>query len=198
MNISIIYFSENNQTEKISNAVNTLNTVQSHFIFRLKKDTQAEICKTKKVDWGFFRSTQHPAYNSHIIYITEKEFSDNWFSHEEAQYAVLSINGWNEYFAPIPIELYLIYQIAQAAINFSAKLSEQAALKKTHNDAKGCMFDQCSNKRDIVRGMATGMICDDCMEHLQNRLSDKDILIAVQQMLDYVKTSIAELLPIIT
>ena len=195
MDINIIYFSGNNQAEKISNAVKIMNDIQSHFTFRLRKDLQLEICKPQKVDWCVFRNTQLPSYNSHIIYITGKAFSDNWFSHEEAQYAVLSINGWDKNFAPIPIELYLIYQIAQAAINFSAKLSEQAALRMTHKDARGCMFDQCTVKRDIVRGMAAGMICDDCKRHLQNRLPNKDALIAVQQMLNYIKISIAEILP---
>ena len=197
MNINIIYFSENNQTSKIRNAVNTLNDVQSHFKFKLKKDMQSEICKTQKVDWGVFRSTQHPTYNSRCIYITEKGFSDNWLSHEEAQYAVLSLDGWKEYFPQIPIELYMIYQIAQAAINFSAKLSEQATLKMTHKDAIGCVFDQCTNQRDIIHGMAAGMICDNCKEYLQNKLTDKNILTAVQQILDYVKTSLVEILPAI-
>lgn len=192
MNIDVVYFYNNRRSEVIYQSVKTLTDIQSYYEFRIKRDAQSEICRTANVDWNVFRNTQVPARNKYTIYITEKAFSDNWFSHEEAQFAVISTNGWEENFNKIPMELYLIYQIAQAAINFAAKLSEKAALNMTHLDTKGCMFDQCTNKRDIVIGMATGEICDICRESLQHKLSNTKPIIAVQKMLDYVKTFIAE------
>ena len=192
MNIDLVYFSNNTQSEMIYKVVKRLNTVQSYYLLRIKGVEQKEICKTAKIDWNVFRSIQRPTYGKYTIYITEKAFSDNWFSHEEAQYAVLSTNGWKEDFNNIPIELYLIYQIAQAAINFAAKLSEKAALNMTHLDTKGCMFDQCTNKRDIIIGMAAGKICDICKENLRQKLPDNEAIFAVQKMLEYVRISITK------
>ena len=192
MNIDLVYFYNNTQSEMIYQVVKRLNTVQSYYLFRIKRVDQEEICRTAKVDWNVFRSNQRPTYGTYTIYITEKAFSDNWFSHEEAQYAVLSTNGWKEDFNNIPIELYLIYQIAQAAINFAAKLSEKAALNMTHLDTTGCMFDQCTDKRDIIIGMAAGKICDICKENLRQKLPDNEAIFAVQKMLDYVRISITK------
>lgn len=192
MNIDIVYFYNNEQSGTLYQVIKKLNAFQSYYQFRVKRDEQAEICRTPKIDWNVFRSTQHPTRGKYMIYVTEKAFSDNWFSHEEAQYAVLSTNSWNEDFNTIPIELYLIYQIAQASINFAAKLSERAALNMTHPDTKGCMFDQCTNKRDIVVGMASGKMCDICRENLQQKMPNDEAIIAVQKMLDYVRLSIAE------
>lgn len=192
MNIDVVYFYSNRQSEIIYQSVKTLNDIQTYYKFRVKRDNQSEICRTANVDWYTFRSTQIPPRGRYTIYITEKAFSDNWFSHEETQFAVLSTNSWEENFSKIPVELYLIYQIAQAAINFAAKLSERASLNMTHIDTKGCMFDQCTNKHDIIIGMATGKICDICRESLQYKLPDDEAIIAIQQMLDYVRISIAQ------
>lgn len=192
MNIDIVYFYNNEQSGILYQIIKKINTFQSYYQFRVKRDEQAEICGNSKIDWNAFRSTQHPTYGKYMIYITEKAFSDNWFSHEEAQYAVLSTSSWKKDFNRIPIELYLIYQIAQASINFAAKLSKRSALKMTHPDTKGCMFDQCTNKQDIVVGMASGKICDICREKLQQKMPNDEAIIAVQKMLDYVSHSIAE------
>lgn len=192
MNIDVVYFYNNRQSQVIYQSVKTLNDIQPYYKFRIKRDEQSEICRPANIDWNVFRSTQIPARNRYTIYITEKAFSDNWFSHEEKQFAVISTNSWEENFNNIPVELYLIYQIAQAAINFAARLSEKAALNMTHLDTRGCMFDQCTNKRDIVIGMTTGEICDICRESLQHKLPNAEPIIAVQQMLDYVKAFIAE------
>jgi hypothetical protein len=192
MNIDVVYFDNNSQSEIISQSVKTLNDIQSYYKFSIMRDTQSEISRTANIDWGVFRGAQTPLYGKYTIYITEKAFSDNWFSHEEAQYAVLSTNSWEENFNKIPVKLYLIYQIAQAAINFAARLSERVALNMTHPNATGCMFDQCTKKHDIVVGMATGKICDMCRASLQRRMTDDQAIIAVQQMLDYVRISIAQ------
>lgn len=192
MNIDIVYFYNNMQSKALYQVVEKLNDCQSYYKFRIKRDEQAEICRTSKVDWNVFRSIQCPPRGKYVIYITEKAFSDNWLSHEETQFAVLSTSYWRENFNKIPVELYLIYQIAQAAINFAAKLSERESLKMTHPDTRGCMFDQCNNQRDIVIGMATGEICDICRESLQHKLPNAKPIIAVQKMLDYVKTFVAE------
>lgn len=68
----------------------------------------------------------------------------------------------------------------------------------THIDTKGCMFDQCTNKRDIVIGMATGKICNMCRESLQHKLPNDEAIIAIQQVLDYVRISILQKLPATT
>ena len=192
MNIDIVYFDNNRQSEIIYQSVKTLNNIQTYYKFGIKRDAQSEICRTANVDWYTFRNTQVPSRGRYTIYITEKAFSDNWFSHEETQFAVLSTNGWEENFSEIPVELYLIYQIAQAAINFAAKLSERVALNMTHIDTKGCMFDQCTNKRDIIIGMAAGKICDICKENLRQKLPDNEAIFAVQKMLEYVRISITK------
>ena len=62
----------------------------------------------------------------------------------------------------------------------------------THLDTKGCMFDQCTNKRDIIIGMAAGKICDICKENLRQKLPDNEAIFAVQKMLEYVRISITK------
>lgn len=195
MNVDIFYYLNNTQPEKILKVAKMLNGIQSYFQFRPQRVEQTEICRTETVSWNVFRKVQIPIYGQHTIYITRKAFSDNWFSHEEAQYAVISTNDWEKNFDYIPVELFLIYQIAQAVINFATGLSERTELNMTHLDTRGCMFDQCMNKCDIVVGMKKGLICNDCKSILSHKLSDLDALYAVQKMLDCVKESIANELP---
>ncbi|MCL2180085.1 MAG: hypothetical protein FWB83_03070 [Treponema sp.] len=96
------------------------------------------------------------------IYLTDKVFYDNWFSHEYRNSAIITLYDWEKLYSPPSLKSYIIYQIAQAAIHFSANLSEEIALKIVHEPPIGCMYDMCIEKPDIKYGMRSGILCPEC------------------------------------
>lgn len=184
MVISIIY---NDKTERITkmidDIVDLLNGVQKYFHF-VKKTT--DVFKDSVIDWKSF-SRRYKQTDLYEIHITDFPFYDNYFSHENHNYSVITVNGWEENFYPPSLKSYVMYQIAQAAMVFEAELSERVISSMEHQEARGCMFDFCGNKSDIKLGINSGIICDDCIEQLRRYNVEENAIRAIKTILYYVR-----------
>lgn len=165
-----------------------MNGVQNYFHFILKTDKEKDVCETEMVNWNMFCENYSAPADKYMIYITEKAFDDNWFSHEECQFAVISTDSWEKVFAPPSLKAYLVYQIAQASINFKADLSETMEMKLVHDCAEGCIFDFCTDKKEIRLGMTAGAICPKCRSTLIRYGVDEEVLDAVEKMIAYTRS----------
>lgn len=91
------------------------------------------------------------------MFITDKPFSDNWFSHVSEHICVISTNGWDKYFAPPHLYIFLMHEIIECSINFEIGLTEDNGIDKIiHTNSIGCLFDFCQKKTEIKLGMRAG------------------------------------------
>ena len=188
MNIIINYYCKIRRENQLRQAVNKLNGIQRYYYFILKpRDT--DVCPTKKVNWIEFnqKETLGQTVEEYNIFITEKQFEDNWFSHEESQYAIISTYGWERHFAPPSLKTYLEYQIAQAAIQFELDIDELTELRMVHHPSVGCLFDFCENKDEIKLGMKAGVICQKCKSELSGFGINQDAVDSIEKMLSLVR-----------
>ncbi|MBQ7432552.1 MAG: hypothetical protein IJV50_03685 [Lachnospiraceae bacterium] len=174
---------------KIERAVRSLNGIQNYFLYRLECDADIDICEGKQINWEQFCEGYHLlGEQAHVIYITEKPFDDNWFSHEELWYAVITTDQWESIFSPPSLRTYLMYQIAQASVNFEGELNENMEMRMVHVPSEGCMFDFCGKKEDIKLGMLAGNICPNCRASLLQYGIREEALEAIEKMLIYVRS----------
>lgn len=188
MDISICCYEGNTRKNQIIKAINIINGVQKHFFYRFISDLKTDVCDEEYINWDTFCKEHTLQKEEYIIYITEKPFDDNWFSHEESQYAIITTNNWEETFAPPSLKAYLVYQMAQAAIAFEGDLNEKMEMRMVHDFAEGCMFDLCINKSDIKIGMIAGNICPQCRSVLVRYGLNEKALNAVERMLLFVRS----------
>lgn len=186
MLIHIQYWNQSPVKNQIERAISALNAVQNFFYF-IGESTTEEIIYTDQVNWETFRQNFQMEDNEYYIGITDKQFDDNWFSHEERHFALISVYGWERYFAPPSVKANLIYQISQAAICFSVDLSEEMELQLIHGPPEGCMFDLCVDKQNIHLGMISGSICPQCRGTLLRYGIDEKAVFSAERMLDYVR-----------
>lgn len=135
----------------------------------------------------FFSKIYSVKGDEYTIFITEKSFDDNWFSHEECQFSVITMHDWEKLFAPPSLKAYLVYQIAQAVISFEGDLSEKMEMRMVHDCAEGCMFDFCVDKTDIYLGMIAGNICPKCRSDLLRYGISEKAIYSAERMLNYVR-----------
>lgn len=185
MVITIKISKDNKRRAQVDKAIKILNGVQSYFFYKLCYE-DVDIPCTTKINWQNY-CEDHEKEEKEIV-ITEKAFDDNWFSHEEAEYAVITTSDWEEVFAPPSLGAYLVYQIAQASINFTADIREEMALRLVHDRAEGCLFDFCGHKTDIKLGMVSGTICPQCRGVLVRYGVPEKALDAVERILLYVRS----------
>lgn len=190
MKIKVICHRNNHRKSQLKKAINILNGAQNYFHFELITTENSDVCVENRINWERFCNTRkaHPAeMMEHIIYITEKPFDDNWFSHEECSWAIITTYDWETRYAPPSLSTYIVYQVAQAAVSFVADLNEDMEMRMVHDRAEGCMFDFCARKPDIKLGMVGGTICPRCRSVLFQYGVEEKALSAVERILYYVR-----------
>lgn len=190
MTITIICNEDNSMLRQIKDTITVLNGIQKYFFFILEYKQIDEIHNGSiPIDWELFRKA-HKDDDEPKIYLTERAFSDNWFSHEERKYSLITIGDWEDVFSPPSLRCYLIYQIAQASINFSADINEEMEMRMVHLSSEGCLFDMCMHKSDIKFGMLSGSICPKCKGTLMRYGIDGNAIVAVEKMLAFVRSEV--------
>lgn len=187
MVIKIKHWIDNPRKNQIIKAISIINGLQNYYYLMLEpldNDVVNETC----VDWDIFSKLYSIKNDEYVIFITEKPFVDNWFSHEEYQFSVITMHDWEKYFAPPSLKAYLVYQIAQAVISFEGDLSEKMEMRMIHDYAEGCIFDLCINKTDIHLGMIAGNICPKCRGNLLRYGINEKSIYSVERMLSYVRS----------
>ena len=185
MRINIYYNSNSSNCTDIVTSIKNTNGIQNYF--KLIPTPSVIDEDEKYLNWDKVADWFKKSKNGFCIHIVDIPFSDNWFSHEESNYSVITTAGWNDHYSPPSLIAYLIYQIAQSAINFEANLAEKQVLNFVHNHSEGCMFDFCKNKTDIKYGMRVGAICPKCKSVLSQYKVHKDAINAIEKILDYVR-----------
>jgi hypothetical protein len=87
-----------------------------------------------------------------------------------------------------PFRLYVLYQIAAAALTLGAKLTPVINKEMIHRPPVGCLWDWWEKAGERATAMMIARICPSCQRALQlhGGLTPEAIL-AAQQMLDYVR-----------
>ncbi len=171
-----------NRKKQIHTALENLNGFQNYFHFVLEECCESDICDNDVVNWEEFYRNHHNE-DMHTIYVTEKPFTDNWFSHEGPSFSIITTHDWETYYAPPSLRAYIVYQIAQSALSFEADLTEEMLLNMVHYHAKGCIFDLCQQKNDIKLGMIAGSMCPECRAILNTYGVSEVALQAVERIL---------------
>lgn len=186
MEIKVVCCKQNPRMNQIIQAIKIINGVQNRF-YCVLEISESDVTKSSLVNWYAFVHNTSPENHEPVVYITEKAFEDNWFSHESYNIAIISINGWEDLYAPPSLKAFLVYQIAQIALSFEGDLSENMELRFVHDRAEGCMYDFCLDKKDIKLGMSSGAICPKCKGTLKRFGIDDTAVDAAEHMLNYVR-----------
>lgn len=186
MTIKVVYCKSNIRESQIQDAIKILNGAQNYFYFNLC-ESEDDLCKEDVLSWNSLCQNYRIPKGEYLIYITEKCFDDNWFSHENNNFSVITICDWEVLFAPPSMKCYIVYQIAQSALCFAIDCNERMLLNIEHTETQGCMFDFCQNKQDIKIAMVAGTICPKCKSELLKFGCEEIIINAVEKILSYVR-----------
>lgn len=130
INIELKFINEKIHIQK--ELIDVLNGIQNHFRFSCEVINDNMISRNTIVNWDSFYEKHKNEENT--IYVMKNGFSDNWFSHNENNIALISYYNWDELFAPPGVMDYLIYQISLELVLFSARINENKILEMSHTN----------------------------------------------------------------
>ncbi len=119
------------------------------------------------------------------IVLTSAPFSDNWFSHGDGHFAIVSTHQWFDLLGPPSLQSYLLHEFALHAAKRTIGLS--GPILRYHENATGCIFDFCSYKPDILMGLYAGYICGSHKELLRQLGITADQLKSLENVLNVMR-----------
>jgi len=143
--------------------IDEFNRLQSSF--RLEKLDNDFSCENKTIDRKHLFNHFEKKLGGEIKYIiaiTKKPLDNSFFSdvNEKYQVAIISTNQSQIYSPPFKIEDYLQSEILLSILLILSKMNIG------HYDTRGCLFDFCGDKKDIVIKLHSGSICSECKARL--------------------------------
>lgn len=138
----------------LTRAINECNSIQNYYAFIFRGENHSD-WNSNPLNWEAIKKNKGER-DTPEIYITNQSFDDNWFSHEDSYFSVISICNWDKNYAPPSLSTFIMYQIVQAAVCFKADICEDTSIQLEHEEPKGCMFDLCYMKPDIVPNRLRG------------------------------------------
>ena len=87
----------------IDNTIRLLNGAQNYFRFTKRTD---DVFDDDYINWENFCKNYQPK-DQYEIHITEHPFDDNWFSHEDSEFSVITIDSWERIYSPPSLKSYI-------------------------------------------------------------------------------------------
>jgi hypothetical protein len=149
---------------KLAEVIRQFNRLQPSFELRPYK-LEEEVSSPVPVDPEvFFASLRHSTSDAALplIAVTATALTNNYFSvvNSDHDMAIISIAQSELYTPQFCVEDFLHEEVLSCILLMLARMNIG------HYDTRGCLFDFCEDKRDIVIKMYTGSVCADCKARL--------------------------------
>lgn len=187
MDVTIFVSEDNSHRHRVDSAVNLINGSQTYFHLHVETDNRLEKSGDSIDPDAIRKWKESEDQDGYSVMVVEDNFLDNWFSHEYRTTAILTTAGWEERYAPPSLKAYIMYQFAQALINFASDLNEEMVMNMVHEPPEACMYDMVSHKPDIRLGMVGGNLCATCASRLRALGTDEEAITAVTSVVELVR-----------
>ncbi len=167
MNVLLLVSPSSQHVRRVESVASLVNGCQRYYRLEVVPDGTLDRNESAVVPEEIATRLETKYPNIPIIMIIEDRFTDNWFSHEYRNSSVITLSDWEALYAPPSLRAYLMYQVAQSLIHFSAEMSEEIAMNMMHEPPVGCLHDMSVEKENIKLGMVAGNLCHQCVGQLR-------------------------------
>lgn len=178
MSVPVLVHPKCKGVASIEEAINTVNQLQTYFRLEMRRATWLPNDKKGKVARGETKKRVQKRYARRpVLTVIQNPIRGGWFDYQSRDVWIVSTAQWDEYFAPPPLKVYLIYEFACALAAFGADLPNEQIDAMSHNKKlRGCVFDQTSGRRELLLGLVAAHLCARCEGRLSEMgVSDKAI-----------------------
>jgi hypothetical protein len=133
-----------------------------------------------------------PIDSNLVIAITSCRFIDNFYTHRIGYQKIgISLYGVKEILnnANIPIDNFIINQLYYICTLYSiVDITKNDEINEiVHRDMRGCLFDFCGDRTDILYNTEKPIICDDCKGKIKRKQIAQDLLPILEKELKKIR-----------
>ena len=177
--------------DEIRTSVSTANGLQSHFKCSLSELTTPLSSTPTIADLDAYESQlskSTPPLSGLVV--CEERFHESVLVHELLPKRIYVSCRVKKGLSAPPFRLYLLYQIAAAALTLGARLRSETNEAMIHRPPVGCLWDWWKGAGQRATAMMIARICPQCQQALRTHGDlPPESIVAAQQILEYVRRS---------
>jgi len=189
--LSVYAHPDSESWDEIRTSVRTANGLQSYFKCSLNELRAPLSASSNQADINAFESAlSHAAPPVSGLVFCEEQFRDAALIVEILPKRVYVSCGVPKGLEAPRFRLYLLYQIAAAALTLGAQLSHDTNRDMIHEPPVGCLWDWWKDTNQRATAMMMARICPLCEDALRTHGGlPREAIVAARQILDYVRRS---------
>lgn len=167
MKITVLVRCKSRAVEAVTEAVDIANRIQQDFEFSVEqvrwlpkgnsRVSPEEVVKTVKA--------KHP--DTRVVAFISAPLKGGTLDFATRRVNLVSIAGWNREFAPPPLKIYALYQLADSVASFLVDLRPDHLYKKLkHKGFRACIFNSTEGPLRFRSVLIAGYVCADCEARL--------------------------------
>jgi|HubBroStandDraft_3_1064219.scaffolds.fasta_scaffold09919_2 hypothetical protein len=188
MKVTVLVRKKSRNVEAVNQAVTIANRIQPEFEFDVEQVKWLPKGDSEVKPGQVLRTIKENHAGRPIIAVISPALKGNCFEYASRGRNVVSTGDWESRYAPPPLEIYLLFQLAYASASFMANLSpRQLDRRMVHNCFRGCIFNSTAGRRKFLSVLIAGYLCADCEARLcEWGVSDR-ALDSIGHLLSYVR-----------
>ena len=171
----------------VSEAVTVVNQLQADFV----------LC-VEQVDWlpngtrevdpkNVTRLVRKHHAGERVVAVVHAPLKGDYFDYPSKGLNIVSTAEWEKHFAPPPLMVYMVFQIAYALAAFVATLPYRQLKRLIHKKPRGCVFDATVGRAQFRLSLVAAFLCAECEASLAEwGITDKQ-LDSLARVLSYVR-----------
>jgi hypothetical protein len=171
----------------VSEAVTVVNQLQADFVLCLEQVDWLPN-GTKEVDpKNVTRLVRKHYAGERVVAVLHAPLKGDYFDYPSKGLNIVSTAEWEKHFAPPPLMVYMVFQIAYALAAFVATLPYRQLKRLIHKKPRGCVFDATVGRAQFRLSLVAAFLCAECEASLAEwGITDKQ-LDSLARVLSYVR-----------
>jgi len=139
-----------------------------------------------------YRIKEDIGESEYVILLTNEYNDLNWFSFFDQKHnAFIDTNDW-KYVLECESRFPIAYQVASLTLQMSMFKNLDEYQKNMHAKTIGCVNDFCGDKRDISLKLRTADICSKCIDIMEKKEVDNNIINNITKIFEGLRTKILD------
>lgn len=188
MKVGVLVRKKSRNVDGVVQAANIANRLQSDFEFDVEQVDWLQKGNRELGPKDVARRVKEKHVGKHLIVIISPPLKGDYFDYARRGMNIVSTAGWDSRFAPPPLAIYVLFQLADSVASFVADLSpRQVHRRMRHNGFRACLFNSTEGRRRLLSVLIAGYVCADCRARLREWGVSATQLDSIGHLLSYVR-----------
>ena len=167
MQVTVLVRHKSRNVDAVCEAVSIANRLQPDFEFAVEQVRWLPKGNDYVRPLQVLRAVKTNHTDKFVLAVISSPLRGDLFDFPARGMNLVSTAGWDKDFAPPPLAIYVLYQLADSVANFLVPVRPSHLYKKmAHREFRACIFNSTNGRSKFLSVLVAGYVCADCEARL--------------------------------